>query len=125
MAAHLATRSASSSSARAGATSSPRSRTATEPRTDKEKRPVLKGRPLRLGDIFLLSQCGAGALDAAAGFLEEVGRGRVGDAEGRTLAERRTLHHRQALRFEQVVHEVGVVADRLAVRRLLADRAGA
>ena len=72
-----------------------------------------------------VAQRSAGALDAAAGFLEDIGRGGVGDAEGRTLAERRALHHRQALGLEQVVHEVGVVLDHLAVRRLLADRAGA
>src|SRR5688500_16199317 len=72
-----------------------------------------------------LRQRAAGPLNAAAGLFQQVRRRGVRDAEGRALAEGRSLDDRETLGFEQVVHEVCVVLDRLAVRRLFADRAGA
>src|SRR6185437_17074719 len=72
-----------------------------------------------------LAQRRAGALDAAAGLAQRLGRGGVGDAEMGRQAEGHALHHRDALGGEQVLDEVRVVLDRLALGRALAERAGA
>src|SRR5438132_2401860 len=88
-----------------------------------ERGPILGNRAALAS--FGLSQIAAEALDAAAGLFEVLGLGRVGDAERRPEAERRTLHHRNAFGLEQLGDEILIVAELLAVRRSLADRAGA
>src|SRR4051812_12800156 len=75
--------------------------------------------------VFGLFQIATEALDAAAGILEVLGLGRIGDPERRPEAERRSLHHRDAFGLEQLGDEVLVIAELVAVRRRLADRAGA
>ena len=50
----------------------------------------------------------AGAFDAGAGFAQDLGRCRVGDAEIGAEAETRALHHGDAFAFEQVFGEVFV-----------------
>src|SRR6266851_8026746 len=72
-----------------------------------------------------LAQISAEALDALAGVLQRRGGGGVGNAEGRAVTERRSLHHRDAFRFQELGDEILVGLERLAGRRLLADRAGA
>src|SRR6185312_15797310 len=84
---------------------------ATAPQSRRESR--------RLGERL------ARPLDAAAGFLDQVGARRIGDAKSRRQAEGLALNHRDADRFEKIGHEIGIAADRAAVRRLLADGAGA
>ena len=71
------------------------------------------------------AQIAAEALDALAGVLEVGGLGRVGDAERRAEAERRTLHDGDAFVLQQFGDEVLVIGDHLARRRGLADGAGA
>src|SRR2546421_1596316 len=61
-----------------------------------------------------LLQIAAEPLDAAAGFLEVFGLGRVGDAERRPGAERRPLHYRDTLGVEQLSDEFLVGLDLLA-----------
>src|SRR5229473_5629641 len=67
----------------------------------------------------------AGALDARAGVAQRFGRGGVGDAEMGRQTEGHALHHRDALGIEQILDEIGVGFDRLALGRALAERAGA
>src|SRR3546814_15519657 len=68
---------------------------------------------------------GAEFLDAAAGILERLGGGRIGNAEMRTEAEGRAEHHGNTLLFQQRVAEILVVADLHAALAGLADGAGA
>src|ERR1043165_1455137 len=77
------------------------------------------------GAKLWLFQIPAESLDAAAGFLQVLGLGRIGNAERRADAERRALHHRDAFGVEQLGDEVLVGAEFLAARRRLAHRAGA
>src|SRR5262245_44084092 len=72
-----------------------------------------------------LAKIAAKALDALAGVFEVRGLGRIGDAEGRSQAKRRTLHDGDALGFQKLGDKVLVIAEHLAGRRLLADGAGA
>src|SRR3546814_8790224 len=60
---------------------------------------------------------GAEFLDAAAGILERLGGGRIGNAEMRTEAEGRAEHHGNTLLFQQRVAEILVVADLHAADR--------
>src|SRR6516162_5182081 len=71
------------------------------------------------------AQVPAKALDAPARLFELRGRGRIGNTERRAEPEGRALYHRNALGLEQLGDEVLVVADHLAGRRGLADRARA
>src|SRR5882757_1074489 len=79
----------------------------------------------RSARLFGLFQIAAESLDAAAGLFEILGLGRVGNPERRPKAERRTLHHRDAFGLEQLGDEILVIAELLASRRRLADRARA
>src|ERR1700733_15965373 len=62
-----------------------------------------------------LPQIAAEALDARAGLFKRRGRGRVGNAERGTYAERRTLHHGHAFRLQKLVDEVLVRLEFLAL----------
>src|SRR3546814_406177 len=73
----------------------------------------------------LVGQGLAGLPDARASLLQRLGRGRVGHPEVGRQAEGLALHRGDADRLQQVGDEVLVGLDHLAVRRLLADAAGA
>ena len=67
----------------------------------------------------------AGAFDAAAGVLEEFGRGGVGDAEIGVHAERGAMDAGDAFAFQEIAAEIFAAGDGLTVGRGLADGAGA
>ena len=64
-------------------------------------------------------------MDSAARFLQILGLGGIGDAEGRAKAERRALHHRHPLGFQQFADEILVGRELLARWCGLAHRPGA
>src|SRR5215471_279673 len=68
-------------------------------------------------------QPAAEPLDAAAGLLQIGGLGGVGNPERRTEPKGRALHDRNALRLQELGHEVLVGFDPLARRGGLADGA--
>src|SRR3984893_7157086 len=67
----------------------------------------------------------AKTLDFRAGVFEHRSRRRIGNPEIRTKPEGRALHHGNAFGFEERGDEILVIADRFAIRSLLADRASA
>ena len=79
-----------------------------------------EGRGVRLQRRLSRSaQREAGALDTAAGLLEGLGTGCVGNAEVRREAEGRAMHHRDPLGRKQVFDEILVGLDDLARWRFL------
>src|SRR4051812_38419110 len=78
--------------------------------------PLTRNTALRMTDPASL-QCLAGADDPRAGFLQRLGRGRVGDAEVGREAEGRALHRGDTFRFQQIGHEIVVGRDLLAFLR--------
>src|SRR3954467_4441682 len=81
-------------------------------RVIRAKLPEGDGRPLAAATARRqLRESLAGPLDAAAGFLDQIGARRIGDAKSRRQAEGLALHHRDADRLEKIADEIRVGAD--------------